>query len=265
MIKLNIQRFSSTNKTTHYDLSQYVSSDLPTYLVDYNSDMSKIDTGINAAQTTADTASTAATNAQTAAETAQGTANTAVTNAATADTKATTANTNIGTMANLETVNKNDLVSAINEVNTIANTSQVIDSLSGSETTKAPSVRVVKEQFEEVELFSSDNGSLGQNITLSQSANNFERLEVVVGTAYYKETIEIRPHQLGSASPNVPIYYIWHDGTSAMGIFAAWYTLSGNTLTYNYATRLFAGYGSTDASFDSNNQVNVFKVYGYRQ
>lgn len=122
MIKLNIQRFSSTNKTTHYELSQYVSSDLPTYLVDYNSDMNKIDTGINAAQTTADTASTAATNAQTAAETAQGTANTAVTNAATAQTGVNENSAKIGTMANLTTTEKTNLVGAVNEVNDKANT-----------------------------------------------------------------------------------------------------------------------------------------------
>ena len=255
---------ASTNKTTHYDLSQYVSSDKPTYLVDYNGDMAKIDTGINAAKTTADTASTAATNAQTAAESAATTANTAITNAATADTKATTANTNIGTLAELETVVKTDLVSAVNEVNTKANTSQVIDSLSGNETTKAPSVRVIKEQFEEVELFSNTNGSLGQNITLSESANNFERLEIVCGNNAYKEVIEVRPHQLGTASPNVPIYYIWHDGQSAMGIFSAWYTLSGSTLTYNYATRFFGGYNAAPV-FDNNNQVTIFKIYGYRQ
>ena len=35
-MKLDIQLFASTNKTTHYNLSQYVSSDKPTYLVDYN-------------------------------------------------------------------------------------------------------------------------------------------------------------------------------------------------------------------------------------
>lgn len=38
---------SSTNKTTHYELSQYVGSDKPTYLGDYNADMVKIDTGMN--------------------------------------------------------------------------------------------------------------------------------------------------------------------------------------------------------------------------
>ena len=34
---------SSTNKTPNYDLSQYVGTDKPTYLGDYNGDMLKID------------------------------------------------------------------------------------------------------------------------------------------------------------------------------------------------------------------------------
>ena len=34
---------SSTNKTTNYDLSQFVGSDKPAWLSDYNQDMSKID------------------------------------------------------------------------------------------------------------------------------------------------------------------------------------------------------------------------------
>lgn len=129
---------ASTNKTTNLELSQYVSSDKPTYLVDYNSDMAKIDTGVHTAQVTADTASTAATNAQTTAEGAQTTASTAITNAATAQTTANGAISNIGTLANLDTVNKANLVGAINEVNTSAVSSanilagladKVIDSL----------------------------------------------------------------------------------------------------------------------------------------
>ena len=39
---------ASTNKTTNYELSQYVGSDKPSYLGDYNSDMSKIDAGMKA-------------------------------------------------------------------------------------------------------------------------------------------------------------------------------------------------------------------------
>lgn len=47
---------SSTNKTTYYNLSQYIGTDKPTYLGDYNSDMSKIDAGIHSAVETATTA-----------------------------------------------------------------------------------------------------------------------------------------------------------------------------------------------------------------
>lgn len=47
---------SSTNKTTYYDLSQYIGTDKPTYLGDYNSDMSKIDGAIHEVQETATTA-----------------------------------------------------------------------------------------------------------------------------------------------------------------------------------------------------------------
>ncbi len=51
---------SSTNKTTYYDLSQYIGTDKPTYLGDYNSDMSKIDAGIHNAEDKATTASQSA-------------------------------------------------------------------------------------------------------------------------------------------------------------------------------------------------------------
>lgn len=47
---------SSTNKTTYYNLSQYIGTDKPSYLGDYNSDMSKIDVGIHSAVETATTA-----------------------------------------------------------------------------------------------------------------------------------------------------------------------------------------------------------------
>ena len=84
MIKLNIQRFSSTNKTANYELSQYVDTDKPSYLGDYNSDMLKIDTAIheNATNISASDAK---------AETAKTTADTALSNANDADSKATTA------------------------------------------------------------------------------------------------------------------------------------------------------------------------------
>lgn len=49
---------TATNKTTNYELSQFVGTDRPTWLGDYNSDMSKIDTQLK--QNADDIASAAA-------------------------------------------------------------------------------------------------------------------------------------------------------------------------------------------------------------
>ncbi len=54
---------SSTNKTTYYNLSQYIGTDKPTYLGDYNSDMSKIDGAIHTVEEKATNATQDAGNA----------------------------------------------------------------------------------------------------------------------------------------------------------------------------------------------------------
>lgn len=87
---------SSTNKTTNYDLSQFVGSDKPAWLADYNSDMGKIDTGMKG-------------NADAIAVT---------------DGKADSNTTNIGNLANLNTQAKTNLVDSINEIYTTAGTAE---------------------------------------------------------------------------------------------------------------------------------------------
>lgn len=87
---------SSTNKTTNYELSQFVGSDKPAWLADYNQDMAKIDAGIHTAQS----AATAA------------------------DGKADTNTSNIGDMTYLATTAKNTIVAAINEVDSDVQTAQ---------------------------------------------------------------------------------------------------------------------------------------------
>lgn len=79
---------SSTNKTTYYNLSQFANTDKPSWLNDYNNDMTIIDTNLKA-------------NA----------------NDISSNTTNINANTNsIGDLTNLTTANKDSLVSAINEV-----------------------------------------------------------------------------------------------------------------------------------------------------
>ena len=100
---------ASTNSTTHYELSQYIGTDKPTYLVDYNQDMSKIDAGIYAAKSEADTNSGSIGNLSNLTTTVK-TSLVAAVNEVDAETAG------IGTLSNLTTTAKTDLVSAINEI-----------------------------------------------------------------------------------------------------------------------------------------------------
>lgn len=87
---------SSTNKTTNYELSQFLGTDKPAWLADYNQDMSKIDAQM---KLNADSATGA-------------------------DGKADANATAIGTLANLTTTAKTDLVSAVNELDSDVTTAQ---------------------------------------------------------------------------------------------------------------------------------------------
>lgn len=84
---------ASTNKTPNFDLSQYIGSDKPTYLGDYNSDMSKIDTAMATNKTNSENAVTIATGANETASNAQTIATQAQTTAQQANTLAQTAKT----------------------------------------------------------------------------------------------------------------------------------------------------------------------------
>ena len=87
---------ASTNKTTNYDLSQYIGTDKPTYLGDYNSDMQKIDAQMKVNADNVATAISSASTATSTANTASSTASSALSTAQTANSTANSANTTAG-------------------------------------------------------------------------------------------------------------------------------------------------------------------------
>lgn len=116
---------ASTNKTTNYELSQYVANDKPTYLVDYNSDMNKIDTRMKANSDLAGLAKSEADELSSRVDGQDviiGTLNTTVgqhtTDISSLNTDVSAVNTKVGDLTNLNTTDKTDVVSAVNEVNT---------------------------------------------------------------------------------------------------------------------------------------------------
>lgn len=170
---------ASTNKTTNYELSQYVGSDKPSYLNDYNQDMSKIDLGIHAAKSEADTNTTAIGDLTTLTTTAKSdlvsainevdsNADTANATAVQADGKATTNATAIGTLANLTTTVKNNLVGAINEVNGKVGT---LSNLTTS--SKTNTVSAINEVDSKVNRFDLSNIQTVQTSNMTLSGGTF--------------------------------------------------------------------------------------------
>lgn len=201
---------ASTNSTTHYELSQYIGTDKPTYLVDYNQDMSKIDTGIYGAKSKADNNETSIgtlTNLQTTEKSnlvgAVNEVNTNSTNNSTnigtlsslstteksnlvgavneVKTEADGNKTNIGTMANLSTTDKSSLVGAVNEVKSEANTNKAnIENFNlTSYTTIDPN---------DYDVTTGTTGSFGTWKTIKVAKNNDGSLAKVYGKVSYNPT-----------------------------------------------------------------------------
>ena len=113
----------ATNHTANYSLSQFVGTDKPAWLQDYNGDMTKIDAGINAAKLAADSAALDAGAAQSDATTA----NNAITN--TINPAITSLQTTVGNQGGaINTINSligngtptttdQTIIGAINEIN----------------------------------------------------------------------------------------------------------------------------------------------------
>lgn len=159
---------ASTNKTTNYNLSQFIGTDKPAWLSDYNQDMSKIDTGIHNAATTATGA----------------------------DGKADSANTAIGTLTNLTTSVKTDLVSAINEVDTNADTAQNTANAANSTATSAASSLQSLETYLTLDTFNTytnDSGitaATGSMLTssITVARNSTGSMAKIYGVLRHKNT-----------------------------------------------------------------------------
>lgn len=118
-------KMASSNKTPNLALSQFIGTDKPAWLADYNTDMLKIDAGVQAAKGDAQSASAAAEQAATKATAAQQAATGATSAAATATQNANDAkanSTNAVNAANLATQAANEAKSSAETAKNTADT-----------------------------------------------------------------------------------------------------------------------------------------------
>lgn len=112
----------ATNRTTYYNLSQFIGTDKPAWLQDYNGDMLKIDIAINAAKLAADAAALAASAAQNTADGAVSSLTTLSSTVAAHTTAITNLSGAVNTINSLigngtPTTTDQTIIGAINEIN----------------------------------------------------------------------------------------------------------------------------------------------------
>lgn len=224
---------ASTNKTTHYSLSQYIGTDKPTYLVDYNQDMERIDLGIYGADSKA-TINTSSI----------GTLSNLTTSVKTdLVSSVNEVNSNIGDLTDLDTTAKADIVVSVNEVNTLSNlglnTANTANSKADANTTSiATNTTAINNLEDEVEKLkrvtlwtnpAPTTSFNAQTVNLSDSLSNYDFYEIL----YEQTTLSTRTMTTGK----IPVGSgtILHWVTTSTYFRPTTETVSGSTLTFEDA------------------------------
>lgn len=156
---------SSTNKTPNYNLSQYVGTDKPTYLGDYNGDMLKIDTqmkenadAISTAESNAGEAVSKATQAQNSVEAIDTRVNNLEETVTSQGQTVTQLTNNVNTLVQDNTANKGNITNLQGELQKNTFTDLTISGTSG------PDVHVSYNEFLKfLNIYGSDSIASGTN------------------------------------------------------------------------------------------------------
>jgi hypothetical protein len=181
-MELNIQLFASTNKTANYELPQFVGTDKPTWLGDFNSAMADIDAGmhenasdISAMASDVATATSTASQASQAVSSLTSTVNTLSTNVQSATTTANNASSTASSALN-----------TANTANGKADTNATaISSLDERVTqTEADIADINLTTFETIttsDITQTGNGTIGSNMDLRVAKNSDGSIAKIYG------------------------------------------------------------------------------------
>lgn len=258
----------STNKTNPYELSQFIGSDIPSWLSDYNGDMLKINNAIQAAKTSADDAMSSA-----------GSASSDIT---------ALSNTVTGLTENLNTTNQNVTknTSDISSINSsVSNINQNIDSLNGKVnansdsignlttqvTNNTQSINTITPAFQNMGKWNNAPLSLIDSFTgsINMYYNTYLNLVIINGNVKIPDTYEVTTSAfyLLSASSPVSIGVIYPEG-----LIYGVYTENGNRNVSavsgcdfsgtNVLVRLSSYFkvGTSSTSGQTNRSIRIYSV-----
>lgn len=194
----------STNKTNPYELSQFIGSDIPSWLSDYNSDMLKINNAIQEAKISADDA---------------------MSSAGSASSDVTALSTTVSNLSeSLNTTNQNVTknTSDIASINSsVSNINQNIDSLNGKVngnsdsignittqvTNNTQSINTITPAFQNMGKWNTSPLSLVEPFTgsINMYYNTYLNLAIILGNIVIPDSYEVTANIISLLSENTPV------------------------------------------------------------
>lgn len=257
----------STNKTNPYELSQFIGSDIPSWLSDYNSDMLKINNAIQAAKTSADDAMSSA-----------GSASSDITALSNTVTELTE---NLNTTNQNVTKNTSD-ISSINS--SVSNINQNVDSLNGKVNANTESISNINSQvaantqsinaitpsFQNMGKWNNSPLSLVKSFTgsINMYYNTYLNLAIISGSINIPDSYDVSGNVISLLSATVPVSVgiVYPEG-----LMYGVYTENGNKnrtvpsgldLTSNMLINLSSLFkvGTSSTSGQTNRSIRIYTI-----
>lgn len=258
----------STNKTNPYELSLFIGSDIPSWLSDYNSDMSKINNAIQEAKIAADDAMSSAGSASSDV--------TALTNTVSGLSESlNTTNQNV-TKNTSDIANINSSVSSINQnvesLNGKVNVNtESIGNLTTQLTNNTQSINTITPAFQNMGKWTISPLSLIEPFTgsLNMYYNTYLNLAIINGQVIVPDSYEVTadafnlltksfPIALGYAYTGASFYCSYAEGGTSKNSATTGFDLNANNMYITLKNKLIPGNSTT--SGQSNRKLNFFTV-----
>lgn len=249
MMKLNIQMFASTNKTANYELPQFVGTDKPTWLGDFNTAMATIDGGMAENKSNIESMDSRVSSAESSASQASQNVSALTTKVDSVESSVSSATTTANNAQSTATTALNTANTANGKADTNASN---ISNLQTAITNLAPVV-----------LYSNSTGTDG-TVTLNDSVSKYSYLEIFAYEVQNGSEIYNKYDVKEGRDLNLSAVTILQNGNLAR-LESQTYTVSGNKLTVKSGTTGHVTIFTKVINEQSNlGDIRIVKVLGIK-
>ena len=254
-LNLDIQRFASTNKTANYNLPQFVGTDKPTWLGDFNEAMFDIDAGMHANASDIDTLDSAVASASASASQASQ-------DVATLTSTVSSLSSDVSTVTTTANNAQQTATSALNTANTANGKADTNASNISSLTSRVSTNEESIEALTPTVLYERPNSTSGSGgITLSDSIENYDYVEVYfVGTNGTIDCSKATVSKTPGSSTRINLL-TGNNYNNNLYIESEYIVITGTTITRHTQRELVVLANNTISQ--ANTTIYIIKVVGY--